>query len=99
MGQPGLVKTDTSQGHGGDDRTSTTLIEPARGWTALNLRELWHYRELVYFLMWRDIKVRYKQTVIGAAWAVLQPFMTMVAFSLIFGGLLKVPSDGVPYPI
>lgn len=80
-------------------QTTSTVIEPAHGWAALNLRELWQYRELIYFLMWRDIKVRYKQTAIGAVWAVLQPFMTMVAFSLIFGRLLSVPSDGVPYPI
>jgi len=66
---------------------------------SLKLRELWEYRELLYFLTWRDIKVRYKQTVLGAAWAILQPFMTMVVFSLFFGNLAKVPSDGVPYPI
>src|SRR5690606_7018589 len=74
-------------------------IEPSRGWVSLKLRELWEYRELLYFLTWRDIKVRYKQTVLGAAWAILQPFMTMVVFSLFFGNLAKVPSDGVPYPI
>jgi lipopolysaccharide transport system permease protein len=74
-------------------------IEPSRGWVSLKLRELWEYRELLYFLTWRDIKVRYKQTVLGAAWAVLQPFMTMIVFSLFFGGLAQIPSDGVPYPI
>jgi lipopolysaccharide transport system permease protein len=74
-------------------------IEPSRGWTALKLYELWEYRELLYFLAWRDIKVRYKQTVLGAAWAILQPFLTMVVFSLFFGRLAKVPSDGLPYPI
>ena len=78
---------------------STTLIRPSRGWVALNLRDLWQYRELLYFLTWRDIKVRYKQTVLGAAWAVLQPFLTMVVFSVFFGGLAKVPSEGIPYPI
>ena len=63
------------------------------------MRELWDYRELLYFLVWRDIKVRYKQTALGAAWAILQPFMTMVVFSIFFGRLAKVPSDGIPYPI
>ena len=77
----------------------TTLIRPSRGWVALNLRDLWLYRELLYFLTWRDIKVRYKQTVLGAAWAVLQPFFTMVVFSIFFGRLAQVPSDGIPYPI
>lgn len=65
----------------------------------LKLRELWKYRELLYFLIWRDIKVRYKQTALGAAWAIIQPFMTMVVFSLFFGKLAKMPSDGIPYPI
>jgi lipopolysaccharide transport system permease protein len=74
-------------------------IRPARGWVSLGLRELWEYRELVYFLTWRDVKVRYKQTVLGASWAIIQPFFTMVVFSLFFGKLAKVPSDGVPYPI
>ncbi len=74
-------------------------IQPSRGWVSLKLRELWEYRELLYFLTWRDIKVRYKQTVLGAAWAVLQPFMTMVVFSLFFGSLAAIPSDGVPYPV
>ena len=76
-----------------------TLIDPPRRWEALDLRELWKFRELLYLLSWRDIKVRYKQTVIGGAWAILQPFLTMVVFSIIFGQLLKVPSDGVPYPV
>jgi homopolymeric O-antigen transport system permease protein len=74
-------------------------IRPSRGWIAVNLRDLWAYRELLYFLTWRDIKVRYKQTVLGAAWAILQPFLTMVVFSLFFGRLAGVPSDGIPYPI
>jgi len=74
-------------------------IEPSRGWVSLKLGELWEYRELLYFLTWRDIKVRYKQTVLGAAWAIIQPFFTMVVFSLFFGKLAKVPSDGIPYPI
>lgn len=74
-------------------------VEPSRGWEGLNLHELWEYRELLYFLVWRDIKVRYKQTVLGAAWAVIQPFFTMVVFSFFFGRLARIPSDGVPYPI
>jgi len=76
-----------------------TVIEPSKGWVSLKLDELWEYRELLYFLTWRDIKVRYKQTVLGATWAIIQPFFTMVVFSLFFGQLAKIPSDGVPYPI
>jgi len=74
-------------------------IQPSKGWVSLKLRELWEYRELLYFLIWRDVKVRYKQTVLGAAWAIIQPLFTMVVFSLFFGKLAKVPSDGIPYPI
>ena len=74
-------------------------IEPSSGWASLNFKELWIYRELFYFLTWRDIKVRYKQTELGIAWAVIQPFLTMVIFSLFFGRLAKIPSDGIPYPI
>jgi len=74
-------------------------IKPSPGWVSLNLRELWEYRELLYFLIWRDVKVRYKQTMLGIAWAIIQPFLTMVVFSLFFGRLAKIPSDGVPYPI
>ena len=74
-------------------------IRPVRGWTSLGLVELWRYRELLYFLAWRDIKVRYKQTALGAAWAVIQPFFTMVVFSLFFGKLAGLSSDGVPYPL
>lgn len=76
-----------------------TVISPSRNLLSLNLRDLWEYRELLYFLVWRDIKVRYKQTVIGAGWAVLQPFLTMLVFSVFFGKLAKVPSEGVPYPL
>jgi lipopolysaccharide transport system permease protein len=83
-----------------DQVSSTiTIIEPSTGWVSLKLRELWEYRELFYFLTWRDIKVRYKQTALGAAWAIIQPFFTMVVFSLFFGRLAKIPSDGIPYPI
>jgi len=74
-------------------------ITPHRGWVGLNLRELWSYRELLYFLTWRDIKVRYKQTVLGVAWAVLQPVISMVVLTLFFGRLAHMPSDGIPYPI
>ena len=74
-------------------------IEPSRGFVSLKLGEFWAYRELLYFLVWRDVKVRYKQTALGVAWAVIQPVMTMVVFSVFFGKLAKMPSDGVPYPI
>ena len=76
-----------------------TVIEPVEGWIPIDLRKLWDKREILYFLIWRDIKVRYKQTLLGGAWAVLQPFLTMVVFSVIFGYLAKVPSDGIPYPV
>jgi len=74
-------------------------ITPPRGWLDLNLREFWQFRELVYFFVWRDIKVRYKQTAIGAAWAIIQPVATMLVFTLFFGRLARIPSGGVPYPI
>jgi len=77
----------------------TIVIRPSTGWVPLRLKELWEYRELLYFLVWRDVKVRYKQTVLGAAWAVIQPFFTMVVFSIFFGRLAGIPSDGLPYPI
>lgn len=77
----------------------TVRIEPSHGWVSLRLREVWEYRELLYFLVWRDVKVRYKQTILGAAWAILQPFLTMVVFTIFFGNLAGVGSDGLPYPI
>jgi len=83
----------------GSTAASTLRIAPSRGWVSLKLGELWEYRELLYFLIWRDIKVRYKQTVLGATWAIIQPLFTMVVFSLFFGQLGKMPSDGLPYPI
>ncbi|MBI3985444.1 MAG: ABC transporter permease [Lentisphaerae bacterium] len=84
----------------GDARTDRVFfIEPAQGRLSLKLLELWEARELLFFLVWRDLKVRYKQTVLGAAWAILQPVMTMVVFSVFFGRLAKVPSDGLPYPV
>jgi lipopolysaccharide transport system permease protein len=76
-----------------------TYLKPAKGLAALNLYDLWLYRELIYFMTWRDLKVRYKQTLLGAGWAILRPFLTMVVFSIFFGNLAKVPSDGIPYPI
>jgi lipopolysaccharide transport system permease protein len=81
------------------EATQFFRIEAAKGWTAVGLSELWQYRELLYFLTWRDVKVRYKQTALGAAWAIIQPFFMMVVFSLFFGRLAGVPSDGIPYPV
>jgi hypothetical protein len=78
---------------------SKTIIEPSSGWVSLRLREVWEYRELALFLAWRDISVRYKQTVLGAAWAIIQPVFSMIIFSIFFGRLARVPSDGLPYPI
>jgi homopolymeric O-antigen transport system permease protein len=80
-------------------RPPVLRIAPPRGWLEWNLDEVWQNRELLYFFVWRDIKVRYKQTAIGAAWAVLQPFLTMVVFSLFFGKLAHIPSEGLPYPV
>src|SRR6185312_15067276 len=79
--------------------TQVIRIEPSKGRVALQLQELWAYRELLYFLIWRDVMVRYKQTALGAAWAVIQPVFMMLVFSLFFGRLGKIPSDGIPYPV
>ena len=79
--------------------TDVLVLQPSKGFVRLNLRDVWTYRELLFFLIWRDVKVRYKQTVLGAAWAILQPVMTMVVFSVFFGRLAKMPSDGIPYPV
>jgi len=78
---------------------TTTLISPSRGWQMVNVRELWRFRELIYFFIWRDVKVRYKQTVLGAAWAVLQPALMMVVFTVAFGRLAKLPAGNFPYPL
>lgn len=78
---------------------ATLRVEPRRAWTSIDLKELWQYRELLYFLTWRDVKVRYKQTALGAVWAIIQPFFMMLVFSLFFGRLARVPSDGIPYPV
>jgi lipopolysaccharide transport system permease protein len=83
----------------GRDSLPLTVIEPRRRIFHIDFAELWRYRELAYFLVWRDVKVRYKQTVLGGAWAILQPFFSMVVFSVIFGGFAKIPSDGIPYPL
>lgn len=92
-------ETAPAEAQGDAPAPPVLVIEPSRGWLALNLRDLWAYRELLYFLTWRDIKVRYKQTLLGAAWAIIQPFFSMVIFSLFFGRLAGIPSDGIPYPI
>ena len=76
-----------------------TIIEPSKGWIPVDFKEIWKYRELLYFLTKREIQVRYKQTILGGLWAIIQPFFTMVVFTLFFGRLAKMPSDGIPYPI
>lgn len=81
------------------DALVKTVIRPQKGWMGLDFQGLWQYRELLYFLLWRDLKVRYKQTALGAAWAIIQPVATVVLFSVIFGSFAKLPSDGVPYPV
>ena len=81
------------------DAVPTLVIEPTRGWASLGLRDVWEYRELLYFLVWRDVKVRYKQTLLGVLWVVLQPLVSMAIFTVLFGILLKVPSGDVPYPV
>jgi lipopolysaccharide transport system permease protein len=94
------ILPDVNQGFRPSHHSSkVTIIKPSKGWISINLKGIWEYRELLYFLTWRDIKVRYKQTVLGAAWAIIQPFFTMVVFSLFFGRLAKVPSDDIPYPV
>jgi lipopolysaccharide transport system permease protein len=82
-----------------NDKMEQTIIKPKKIFSWNDIKELWQYRELIYFLAWRDLKVRYKQTAIGVGWAIFQPFITMVVFSIFFGALIKVPSDNVPYPI
>ncbi len=79
--------------------SETIVLRPTRGWTALNLGDLWRYRELIFFLTWRDVKVRYKQTVLGMAWAIIRPLVSMVVYALIFGQLANLDSEGVPYTI
>jgi lipopolysaccharide transport system permease protein len=80
-------------------QNASVLIRPISGWVPINLRDLWEYRELLYFLTWRDIKVRYKQTALGMGWVVLQPLLLMLVFTMFFGRLVELPSDGIPYPL
>lgn len=84
---------------GNNQQLPHTRIEPSKGFVSLKIKEFWAHRELLYFLVWRDVKVRYKQTALGVAWAIIQPLMTMLVFSIFFGKLGKIPSDGIPYPI
>jgi lipopolysaccharide transport system permease protein len=93
------VRTTAQQTEGSGAETATVIIQPTHGLAALNLGAVWEYRELLYFLVWRDVKVRYKQTALGVAWIVLQPVISTVVFTLLFGILLEVPSGGVPYPV
>jgi len=93
------IEDVTPTGTAASVATREVLIEPSRGWASLKLKELWEYRELLYFLAWRDIKIRYRQTMLGIAWAILQPLLTMILFSFLFGRLAGIKSDGIPYPI
>jgi lipopolysaccharide transport system permease protein len=97
--ESGLISPDLVAPAGGGAEPHVTIFRPEKGWVSLELRTLWQYRELLYFLIWRDVKVRYKQTVLGGAWAIIQPFFSMVVFTIFFGRLAKIPSDGIPYPI
>jgi lipopolysaccharide transport system permease protein len=99
MHTTGATPVQKMAGEYQDPAIPTIRIRPSRGFVPLRLHEAWEYRELLYFLCWRTIKVRYKQTILGGAWAILQPLVTMVVFSVIFGRLVGVPSDGIPYPI
>lgn len=92
-----LINTSSASARG--ESVPIRVITPPKGWAPLDLREVWRYRELLFFLTWRDVKVRYKQTVLGASWAIIQPFLSMVIFSIIFGQLAKLPSGGIPYPL
>ena len=98
MSQPPELATTTSNAELTKDEY-LLVLEPPQGLTSLDWRELWHYRDLLYFLTWREVTVRYKQTVLGVLWAILQPFLSMVVFTIFLGNLAKVPSDGVPYPV
>jgi lipopolysaccharide transport system permease protein len=89
----------TTSALGGLAGTPEIVIEASKGWVSLKLGELWQYRELLFFLAWRDVKVRYKQAVLGIAWAIIQPLMTVVIFSVVFGQLANLPSEGIPYPV
>ena len=97
--EQGAARGEAANAPAHGEHARLTRIAPSKGWVALHLNELWEFRELLYFLTWRDIKVRYKQTALGAAWAVIQPVFTMLIFSLFFGKLGKMPSDNIPYPL
>jgi lipopolysaccharide transport system permease protein len=92
-------KSNTVAIHKAGAAANVTVIRPTRGFSSLRLKDLWEYRDLMYFLMWRDVKVRYKQTAIGTAWVILQPLVTMLIFTAIFGILVRVPSEGLPYSV
>ena len=94
-----MLTTETLRDKEAAQLRAPLKIAPARSWPSVDLGELWDYRELLYFLTWRDLKVRYKQTALGAAWAIIQPLFMMLVFSLFFGRLARVPSDGIPYPV
>jgi lipopolysaccharide transport system permease protein len=102
MSKPEMQTSQTrtiGAGEQAANESAVIRIEPSRGWISLKLRDVWEYRELLFFLIWRDVKVRYTQTALGVTWAVIQPFFTMVIFSVFFGKLARIPSDGIPYPI
>jgi lipopolysaccharide transport system permease protein len=94
-----MASVASTQAAGAAAHLPVHVIAPASGWVPVRLRELWEYRELLYFLIWREVKIRYKQATLGVAWAVLQPVLTMVIFSVVFGRFVGMPSDGLPYPI
>ena len=96
---PGHRTSAAAAGIAADETLPHLVIEPPPRWPRLNAAEIWNYRGLLFFLVWRDLKVRYAQTVMGASWAIIQPLLTMVVFTIIFGNFAKVPSDGVPYPV
>jgi len=91
--------TKTGNGAANVDEVPVTIIEPAKGWIPLKLSELWEYRDLFYFLVWRDVKARYAQSILGVGWAIIQPVFSMIVFTVVFGKLAKVNSEGVPYAI
>jgi lipopolysaccharide transport system permease protein len=97
--QPDPISSDAGRSADAAAEAAVNVIAPKSGWMPIDFGEMWHYRELLYFLIWRDIKVRYKQTVLGAAWAILQPLLSMAIFSVIFGAFAKIPSDGAAYPL
>jgi lipopolysaccharide transport system permease protein len=97
--RPRALVQEGGRGGEGDGAQHVTVIRPPRGWQLVNVGEMWRYRELLYFLVWRDVKVRYKQTLLGAAWAVLQPTMMMIVFTVFFGRLAKLPAGNMPYPV